>query len=119
MQTVTILALLACIAVPIFADFDHLRARRDVVEASGEGSGESSGEKPIVEASGEGSGESSGDKPVVEASGEGSGEGSGASDGVLESSGEGSGENNTNAVVASDSPKDVKALTANEFAVSV
>uniref|UniRef100_A0A1I7UUL3 Secreted protein n=1 Tax=Caenorhabditis tropicalis TaxID=1561998 RepID=A0A1I7UUL3_9PELO len=114
MQTVTLIALLACIAVPIFADFDHLRARREVVEASGEGSGESSGEKPVVESSGEGSGESSGDK--IEASGEGSGEGSGASDGVLESSGEGSGEGG---VVASDSPKDVKALTASEFAVSV
>ncbi|CAL2032203.1 hypothetical protein CAEBREN_13556 [Caenorhabditis brenneri] len=117
MQTVTLFALLACIAVPIFADFDHLRARRDVVEASGEGSGESSGEKPIVESSGEGSGESSGDK--VEASGEGSGEGSGATDGLLDASGEGSGENNSNGIVASDAPKDVKALTASEFAVSV
>ncbi|CAE17873.1 Chondroitin proteoglycan 7 [Caenorhabditis elegans] len=116
MQTITILALIACVAVPIFADFDHLRARRDVVESSGEGSGESSGEKPVVESSGEGSGESSGDKEAVEASGEGSGEGSG--DATLESSGEGSGESH-NAVVASDSPKDVKALTANEFAVSV
>ncbi|CAB3404085.1 unnamed protein product [Caenorhabditis bovis] len=82
MQTVTLIALLAVVAVPIFAQFDHLRARRDVVEASGEGSGvESSG----VEASGEGSGEAHVDAHV-ESSGEASGETA-----VLEGSGEGSG----------------------------
>ncbi|CAI5442315.1 unnamed protein product [Caenorhabditis angaria] len=116
MQSITIIALLVCVAaLPVFANFENLRARRDVIEASGEGSGiESSG----TEGSGvEGSGiESSG----IESSGvEGSGiEGSGSSSGevaVLEGSGvEGSGV----AVQSNDSPKDVKTITENEFAVS-